>query len=600
MQNLLSNALFSCFIPRMSFRKPVWCTILILNCLWTILCFESPEVIGLSEKSNCSSCSFDGGSGSFLIASEENCTVYYCTILPRAVESIIRITARIQDLNSIISKNNLTSLEQSDAKISAILSELATNDNSQKFYQAMDTWYFHPKDVKSEKTYLSRTHHMRIYISVDGNWNESAVNFTYEEVEYKGFSIVRNDSEGEMTPWVRTNANTYRPNSVMLLQLRSPPDMKVSSILITLNYLEIDQQVGEYLLIGSGSNPFEGAPPLFISNAAKMQNYQVNNENAYVVFVSRSPRKPGRGFNIHWQRSGEKITDEKTKNDYTRGEDVLESMPICIYNISAALAEFNKSQNGDGFKEFRNIFADIATKYAKAQTLPIKISPDKVSLFRVSGIIQRDESENDLKYGAVYAMLKIQGSEKGQAAFSRQELKTIIDQYDERYNQTWRNGYKIAKCPDRKKSYKSWLDNAIFAVVPIFCCIFLLIWISKSEVVSKYFLKKEKSSALKPRNSQTLVVNENDNILPRDTCEIPKVTVTPVTVTPGRRFTLDLDQPEMNSVRRLNEEAGSPKESTHMILYDLQQAPGTGKAPKTQNYDKNFIINNNHKYFENL
>ncbi|XP_035218332.1 uncharacterized protein LOC118191618 isoform X3 [Stegodyphus dumicola] len=488
MQNLLSNALFSCFIPRMSFRKPVWCTILILNCLWTILCFESPEVIGLSEKSNCSSCSFDGGSGSFLIASEENCTVYYCTILPRAVESIIRITARIQDLNSIISKNNLTSLEQSDAKISAILSELATNDNSQKFYQAMDTWYFHPKDVKSEKTYLSRTHHMRIYISVDGNWNESAVNFTYEEVEYS-------------------------------------------------------------------SNPFEGAPPLFISNAAKMQNYQVNNENAYVVFVSRSPRKPGRGFNIHWQRSGEKITDEKTKNDYTRGEDVLESMPICIYNISAALAEFNKSQNGDGFKEFRNIFADIATKYAKAQTLPIKISPDKVSLFRVSGIIQRDESENDLKYGAVYAMLKIQGSEKGQAAFSRQELKTIIDQYDERYNQTWRNGYKIAKCPDRKKSYKSWLDNAIFAVVPIFCCIFLLIWISKSEVVSKYFLKKEKSSALKPRNSQTLVVNENDNILPRDTCEIPKVTVTPVTVTPGRRFTLDLDQPEMNSVRRLNEEA---------------------------------------------
>ncbi|KFM56982.1 hypothetical protein X975_02508, partial [Stegodyphus mimosarum] len=534
----------------MRFRKLVWCTVLILNCLWTILCFESPEVIGVSEKSYCSSCSFGGGSGSFSITSEENCTVYFCTILPKAVESIIRITARIQDLNSTISKNNFTSSEQSDAKITAVLSELTTAENSQKFYQTMDTWYFDPKDVKSEKTYLSRTHHVHIYISVDGNWNDSSLNFRYEEVEYKGFSIVRNDSEGEMTPWVRTNVDTYRPNSVMLLQLKSPPDTKMSSILITLNYLEIDQEVGEYLLIGSGINPFEGPPPLFVSNAANMQNYQVNEENAYIVFVSRSPRKPGRGFSIHWQRTGEKIADKKTKNDYTSGEDVLQSMPICLYNISSALAEFNKSQHGDGFKEFRNIFADIATKYAQTQTLPIKISPDKVSLFRVSGIIHGDESENDLKYGVVYAMLKVQGSEKGQAAFSRQELKTIIDQYNERYNQTWRNGYKIAKCPDRKKTYKSWLDNAIFAVVPIFCCIFLLIWIWKSEVVSKYFLKKEKYSALKPRNSQTLVVNQNEHILPPDIRAVPKVTVTPVT---GRRFTLDLDQPEINSLRKLNE-----------------------------------------------
>ncbi|GFY56951.1 uncharacterized protein TNIN_445251, partial [Trichonephila inaurata madagascariensis] len=125
--------------------------------------------------------------------------------------------------------------------------------------------------------------------------------FYYKEIEFKDYVIRSSEEAGEITPWVPEEGRKYRPNCVSVFHITKSKDMNASSIHLLLNKLDIDEGVGEYLLIGAGSNPFQGPPPLFISSPQHNKEFKINDENAYIVFVAASTRTQYEGFNITWR-----------------------------------------------------------------------------------------------------------------------------------------------------------------------------------------------------------------------------------------------------------------------------------------------------------
>lgn len=49
-----------------------------------------------------------------------------------------------------------------------------------------------------------------------------------------------------------------------------------------------------------GTSPFDGPPPLFISNQLQEKKYKIFNENAYIVFVTSATTSNHTGFKITW------------------------------------------------------------------------------------------------------------------------------------------------------------------------------------------------------------------------------------------------------------------------------------------------------------
>ncbi|PRD26844.1 UNVERIFIED_CONTAM: hypothetical protein NCL1_36974 [Trichonephila clavipes] len=115
-------------------------------------------------------------------------------------------------------------------------------------------------------------------------------------------------------------------------------------------------------------------------------------------------------------------------------------------------------------------------------------------------------------------MVKIQGSKKGTAAFKWNQLGDILNFYSDFFSEETRS-FKINRCPDKSQKTR-WTNVGLYAIVPILCCLFLLIWTWKYNPLSNVFTKNLKM------NIQAAPIEESDYILDSNTCSIPKVYVT--------------------------------------------------------------------------
>ncbi|GFQ79631.1 uncharacterized protein TNCT_689601 [Trichonephila clavata] len=445
------------------------------------------------------------GNGSFILPFEEKCDTFVYRLECLRDSSIIGITSTLEDFKS-----------RGNRWIEVIFEEFTNITLDTKSLITLEKWIIKPQKnlSNSSEYYFSRTSVLIISISVHGNWSDTDLTFYYKEIEFRDYVIRSSKEAGEITPWVPEEGRKYRPNCVSVFHITKSRDMNASSIHLLLNKLDIDEGVGEYLLIGAGSNPFQGPPPLFISSPQYNREFKINDENAYIVFVAASTRTQYEGFNITWRYNGTKIS-VKDDNVISKHEDISESMPICIYNTSAALSEFNRSKP---FFEFREKLALISSEYAKNNSKHFKINSTQVHIFRISGVIAKDVQSEDLKEGALYVMVKVQGSKEGTAAFKWNQLGDILNFYSDFFSEETR-GFKINRCPDQSQKTR-WTNVGLYAIVPILCCLFLLIWTWKYNPLSNVFTKNLKMSL------QAAPIEESDYILDSNACSIPKMYVT--------------------------------------------------------------------------
>ncbi|GFQ64958.1 uncharacterized protein TNCT_182331, partial [Trichonephila clavata] len=176
---------------------------------------------------------------------------------------------------------------------------------------------------------------------------------------------------------------------------------------------------------------------------------------------------------------------------------------------------FNRSKP---FFEFREKLALISSEYAKNNSKHFKINSTQVHIFRISGVIPKDVQSEDLKEGALYVMVKVQGSKEGTAAFKWNQLGDILNFYSDFFSEETR-GFKINRCPDQSQKTR-WTNVGLYAIVPILCCLFLLIWTWKYNPLSNVFTKNLKMSL------QAAPIEESDYILDSNACSIPKMYVT--------------------------------------------------------------------------
>ncbi|XP_054706127.1 uncharacterized protein LOC129216015 [Uloborus diversus] len=92
-------------------------------------------------------------------------------------------------------------------------------------------------------------------------------------------------------------------------------------------------------------------------------------------------------------------------------------------------------------------------------------------------------------------MLKIQGTEKGKAAFTWKQLEKIFEIYlEQENNNTEAIGYKVKKCP-ADGNYSLWWRIGIYATIPIFICFFIAVWAWKNNHFSKYCSYEQKTDS---------------------------------------------------------------------------------------------------------
>lgn len=450
------------------------------------------------------------GNGSFILPFEEKCDTFVYRLECLKNSSIISITSTLDDAN-----NNATIEGRNNRWIEVIFEEFPDVNNYTKPSITLKRWVIKPQKNLSNHNeyYFSRTSVLIISINVHGNWPDTDLTFHYKEIIFRDYVTRSSEEAGEITPWVAEEGRIYRPNCVSVFQITKSRDMNASSIHLILNKLDIDEGIGEYLLIGAGSNPFEGPPPLFISSSQHNKEFKINDENAYIAFVAASTRAQYEGFNITWRYNGTKIS---VKEDISKHEDVAEAMPICIFNISAAMAEFNQPKP---FFEFREKLALISSEYAKNNSKHFKINSTQVHIFRVSGVIPKDAHNEDLKEGALYVMVKIQGSKEGTAAFKWNQLEDILNYYSNFHSEETR-GFKINRCPDQSQKTR-WTNVGLYAIVPVLCCLFLLIWTWKYNPLSNILMKNLNKNIV-----QAVPIEDNDYIFDSNSCTIPKVYVT--------------------------------------------------------------------------
>ncbi|GBN32190.1 hypothetical protein AVEN_31953-1 [Araneus ventricosus] len=297
-------------------------------------------------------------------------------------------------------------------------------------------------------------------------------------------------------------------------------------------------------LVGfNGKDVFQGPPPLFISSLLSKKEIKINDENAYIVFVAASTRSLYSGFEITWKYNGTRITGKEDVTVDPATYDESDSMPICIYNISAALNELNKSE--DSFGKFRERLASLGNEYAKKSGKNLKIDSSQVRIIRVSAVINKNDT--------LYVMVKIQHTEDGKASFDWKQMGHILNEYSSRYHSEVDNGYWIKNCPKETRR-KDQTHIILYAIAPVLCCLLcVLIWNWKHTPFSRMFSKKIKKAIFKSGGDQMFPQTENDyfsNYIPNTT---PKVCVTN---DEGRRYTWKSDEEVLSSGAEQDSDTG--------------------------------------------
>ncbi|XP_055931705.1 uncharacterized protein LOC129962042 [Argiope bruennichi] len=492
---------------------------------------SSPEVI--EEKSNCTYIPIHNGTqtGSFSINFEQNCDIYTYQIKYLNESSIIKIKSVFTDFN------NLTNSKSGDQRvIQVLLKEFTTLTDGTKSLIVVNQWNIDlENDTSTDDTiYYSRTADLIINVEVTGNWSNCVLNFFYEEVEFKEYRNDSSDREGKISPWISMEGRGYRPNSVYVFQILKSEVMNVSSIHLIVNKLQIDEGMGEYLLVGAGKEVFQGPPPLFISSSQSKKKIKINDENAYIVFVAASTRSRYSGFEIIWKHNGTRITrDEDTIIDPGIVVDESHSMPICIHNISAALNELNNSE--DSFGEFRERLASLGTEYAYNNSKNLKIDSSQVHIVRVSAVIGKKD--------ILYVMVKIQHAKNGKAIFTWNQLGHILKEYSSRFSSEVKRGYWIKHCTEETHQRK-WANIIIYAIAPVLCCICLLIWNWRNTPFSRIFSKKIKMAIIRSKKDLMAPEEDNEYVSNYVTNTVPKVRITN---DEGRRYTWNNDEGALSS-----------------------------------------------------
>ncbi|GFT13387.1 uncharacterized protein NPIL_256871 [Nephila pilipes] len=478
----------------------------ILICITICLTIVNGEKV--KKKNNCEN-HLKAGNGSFVLPFEELCDNFVYHFKCSKNSSIVSITFTLDDSNY-----NETSHSGETRWIQVTFQEFSNVNLDAKSLVTVKKWIIKSKKdlLKQNEYYFSRSSELIITIKVYGDWSDNYLTFYYKEIEFRDYETRSSEEAGEISPWVYEEGRKYRPNCVSVFQITKSRDMNASSIHLVLNKLDIDEGIGEYLLIGAGNSLVHGPPPLFISSPQHNREFKINDENAYVVFVAASTRANYDGFNISWRYNGTKIS-VKEDNIISKHEDVSQSMPICIYNISAALAEFNQS---NPFFEFREKLALISSEYAKNNSKHFKINSTQVHIFRVSGILPKDPQNEDLIEGALYVMVKIQGSKQGTAAFKWNQLEDILSYYSY-FHSEGKRGFKINKCPDQPQKPR-WTNVGFYAIVPVLCFLFLLIWTWKYNPLSNVFTKH--------KGIQAVPMEDNDSIIYSNAITVPTLYVT--------------------------------------------------------------------------
>ncbi|KAG8183044.1 hypothetical protein JTE90_018090 [Oedothorax gibbosus] len=451
----------------------------------------------------------------FLIPSEQACDGFVYTISCTKNSSIISIST---EADSYIDKSG-------DESIGVTFKENTTLDTGSKSLKDTMHWSITPQNATNELFYFSRTSKLQVDITVKGDWSKFPLKIVSDEVDFVGYEKESKDAAGEVEPWEMIKGRNYRPNSVFLFRINGH---EVNSIDITLENLDIDEAIGEYLLIGQGSDPFEGPPPHFISNQLPKTKYKIFHEDAYIVFVTSATRSNRTGFKIKWKHDGSKPPDED-EFERLKHDDVLQSVQVCIYNKSAALAEFNKT---DPFLKFRKDISEIASTYLSNENNPQteyrNITFSQVEIFRVSDVIREDEEDENAKRGGFYVMVKIRGPEKGTAAFKWNELQQIIHKYYDTTNHSAdTNEYKISRCPTPRVSDK-WNNIGFYVIIPVLCSLFFGVWAFRHSRFANVFSMKEKGSAIQLKKSQNLKDFHVENVYETNTAAtytIPQIQV---------------------------------------------------------------------------
>ncbi|GIY59767.1 uncharacterized protein CEXT_351221 [Caerostris extrusa] len=495
---------------RMSFLKELVLCIIVNLTIYAII-VNCEENIGTSDCTEIRVLNgSDSGNGYLAVPLNTTCDIYTFHIQCFNKSSIISIKPTPNDVTDDDDKQNRL--------IQVEFEETSKDENEQtKSAVVLMQWNIASRKDR-DKIYFSRTTGLQLTIKVSGNWSESDLKFDYEEIEFEEYKRTSSNEERKIVPWVPMKGRGYRPNSVSVFYITKSDDKIVNSIHLFVHKLEIDEGIGEYLLIGAGKELFQGSPPLFISNIQQKKEIKVNDENAYVIFVAASTRSNYSGFEITWEYNATKISD---KEDNIIDPKKEEAMPICIVNASAAFKEFNRS---NPFSEFKEKLAKIGTEYARNKSKTFSVHPNQVQIYRVSAVIKNGTSD-DLQEATLYVMVKIQGSKEGTSAFDWIQLGEILQHYSTRFQSEVINGYQIRTCPEREHR-KWWANVKYYAIILALLCLFLLVWNWKFPYCKKRFNYPDGDDEYVPNDNantdpKTVITNAADRRCTYNSIEVP-------------------------------------------------------------------------------
>ncbi|XP_015923198.1 uncharacterized protein [Parasteatoda tepidariorum] len=479
------------------------------------------------ENAECST-NFLNGTETQQIELNSGCTIFI-------YESI---TVSDKSISRIVLKNS--PLKENFNGTSATVTIEEYREKEKNYVLINNSWIMNSNET-FKRSHFSENLKMRITFSTSEIWSNSNVTLCYEEITFEQFVNHSSYVEGNViSPWVKFDDDwNYRPNSKYTFYIDKNISQSTSNIRITLNELDADIAMGEYLLIGAGLHPLEGPPWLSITKADEKKKYEVYDESAYIVFVTKATSRNFRGFNISWDYGD--TTIEKPEIDEKK--DVKESAPICIYNITAANEEFANNTPGDYFKDFRENFAKVATDVS--ENSDDVISASSVSVFRISGVFKDDKSNE-----ALYAMVKItKDSTQGEAAFKRKKLEEIITIYSKKVlEKEIVDKFEFRKC-EAPYVPESWFYFGVILIIPV-VCFALILWIWKQNPIAEHYEKKRKlkraSFTRRSQHEETLNPRfydvDNCDFAVQSATENHYITVPKVQLTneQGRRMTLNL------------------------------------------------------------
>ncbi|XP_067137014.1 uncharacterized protein [Centruroides vittatus] len=257
--------------------------------------------------------------------------------------------------------------------------------------------------------------------------------------------------------------NRYKPNSVTYWRIIPSSKRESVRIEMTVKYIDIDNEAGDYLLIGSSSKNygnesdiFGGPPPLFLTEKSKNKKLLIATESgntAYVVLISKqNPKRNARGFEISYQCTGVSVPEEETEPPkYDLWNNAI---PLCV-KVSLNISE----------EEVKNdVVSGIIT--LAEQYIKKKSNRATIRFIRETAInIYTYAKRND---GSFYFLFTItHPNDETKPLFTSDQLRKIL------YNQDY-DSYHFKDCreifQDKTEMY------FIYATIPFFFVFFLFVW----------------------------------------------------------------------------------------------------------------------------